>query len=364
LAITASTGDAHVGPALESAVAIDRDASDLDILVLDDCNPTASSSALAGQCSDLKVGYYRSPRPVGSVRNVNLGLQRAIDGGYDFVITSSLDVIYAASLVEHLISGFEGGAEIGSVTAWSNNAALFSLANDEPDVHLAEKPVVDWLAAAISGEYRGQVLDVPTGVAACMLIPTTVLQAVGLMDPIFDRGDGGATDWSLRCLASGRRNVLAPSAFVYQSSSSARVASYDEAIIDMRYPLFRSQVAAFVGGGQIGILRATATARIIRDAGAQYGYEIDASWFPRPSATDIVRVLAQPDGRVPVVRAAFRGFSCEVPTSEDVPASIREFFHGVGPRHLNRFERGPGAPVIEGAESHVASQLPNYPGRV
>jgi len=377
LAITVYNGQAFVGRALESALRIDQSASDIDVLVLDDCSPAPGWSAtLAEMCDRLGVGYYRSPRNLGIVRNVNLGLLRALDHGYDFVVVSNSDVIYPVTLLNELLAAYESGDGIGSVTAWSNNVSAFSLLNDEPDRYLADQAVVDWLAASIAGDYHGHVMDVPAGISFCILIPRGVLEVVGLMDPVFGRGYCEETDWTLRSLAAGYRVVLAPSAFVYHqgqgsTGETGMVAAghttvpQNEAIIDMRYPLFRAQVGAFLSSGILDQLRATATARVVADAGSQFGYQIDVSWFPRPFSIDLVRVLVQPDGRVPVVRAAFRGFVTSIPVGPDPARDIREFFHGAEPDQVNLFERGPSAQaLLGGLDTVVVRHPPSYPARV
>jgi GT2 family glycosyltransferase len=379
LAITVYNGRAFVPRALESAGRLSTEAADLDVLVLDDCSPEPGWSAeLATICAASGVGYYRSPRNLGIVRNVNLGLLQALHGGYDFAIISNSDVIYPRTLVDELLAVYHANEGLGSITAFSNNASLYSLPNEDPDAELSDQETVDWLAASLAGEYAGHVLDVPAGISMAILIPTPVIEAVGLMDPIFGRGYCEETDWSLRSAALGYRVGLAPAAFVYHQGQGSTVdagmlsgghttVTDNEFVIDMRYPLFRAQVAAFFKGGLLQQLHENATARIIADAGDQFGYQVDVAWFPRRGAADAVRVVVNPEwNHVHAhAQATFRGFSADIDLGDDPAAAIRQFFRGSTPEHVNLRERSPaGVAIADLLGAPVKHDEPGYPGRV
>ena len=85
----------------------------------------------------------------------------------------------------------------------------------------------------------------------------------------------------------------------------------NEAIIDLRYPQFRSQVRAFVGSGILEEAQAYGVVRILRDAGRRLGYTIEVGWLRMQADEDHVRCVVTPDGR-PGVRITYRGFSHEI----------------------------------------------------
>ena len=355
LAITVYNGRSFVPRTLESATHISQEDGDLDVLVLDDASPEPGwSDELRTVCGQLGHTYYRSPRNLGIVRNVNLGLLAACTGGYNFVIVSNSDVIYPANLLSELLATAATDEQIGSVTAWSNNVSIYSLPNQDPDEHLSAQPVVDWLSAALAGNFSTAALDVPAGISFCILIPTRVVRDVGLMDPVFGRGYCEETDWSLRSLAAGYRVVLAPSAFVYHRGRGSTeeagllargqtTVEAHERILDLRYPLFRYQVDAFLSSGILEKAHADATRRIVEDAGAQFGYTIEVSWLPgsfRSDDEDTVRITLDPDGRLPVAVARFRGFDTEIEILDgSVKDTLLQTFKRA-PSRVTLFDRG------------------------
>ena len=88
---------------------------------------------------------------------------RALDAGYDHVVIANLDVLFSASLADQLVKVAESDESIGSVTAWSNNASIYSLPNDDPDKNLAAQDVVDRIAASACPEFGIAAVDVPGG---------------------------------------------------------------------------------------------------------------------------------------------------------------------------------------------------------
>ena len=377
LAIAFYNGRAFVPRVLDSAKHIHSERADVDVLVLDDCSPEPGfSELLAKACAERDIYYYRSPRNLGIVRNVNLGLLAAVKKDYDFVIISNSDVIYSKQVVDSLLETYASDPTIGSVTAWSNNVSIYSLPNADPDFNLANQDVVDWLAASLAGNWRGAAVDVPAGISFCILIPTRVVREVGLMDPVFGRGYCEETDWTLRSLAAGYRVALAPSAFVYHQGRGSTLAAgmvsgghstvpANEAVIDYRYPLFRSQVDAFVNGGILTRLRTSAVLGILRDAGQQYGYEVDVSWLPGKQSDGGVRVVCTPNDLKPVIRAFFKGFEEEIPNDFGRPGdSIRRFF-SADPKAVSVRVRGTNSRSI--ADTFGVSAAPgcaSYPERV
>ena len=278
---------------------------------------------------------------LGIPRNVNVGLLRAVDAGYDYVLIANSDVLFGAQTVDRMVEVLATDDKIGSATAWSNNVSIYSLPNDDPDKHLSNQAFVDWVGDVMAGEFGSTAVDIPAGISFCILIPTQVVRVVGLMDPVFGRGYCEETDWTLRSQELGYRIALAPSAFVYHQGQGSNqdagiIASghtsvpAHERIVDLRYPLFREQVEGFCNSEILDLLWNSGRRAIMINAAREWGYRIEIglsmqSGEPNPGPRVTFERVA---GSLNPV-AKFRGFRMELPVpvhGADPVQSIVDFF--------------------------------------
>lgn len=376
--ITAYNGDTIVPRALRSAMAMDRTLADIDVLLLDDCSPAPGFSAATKKlCNEIGANYYRTPRNLGIPRNCNLGLLTALKNGYDYVTINNSDTIFSKNVINEFIKTFNQNAGVGSLTAWSNNVSIYSIPNQDPDLHLGTQEKTDWFSGITSSLYSGKVVDIPAGISFCIMIPTDVIADVGVNDPVFGRGYCEETDWSLRSLEAGYRLCLAPGAFTYHqgrgSNLSAGLVTGDqttvpenEAIIDMRYPLFRTQCESFISGNPLPRMHREVARAVIDAALKEFGFEINIS-APGFAVTDETRVSLNfhPKSDGSSATAAFMGFEDTVVFDpNDLVASIKSVL-GKSPVNITAYDRS----LVEATlrESFVDMQKltrRNYPSLV
>ena len=373
--MTVYNGRPFVPAAVQSAMRLDQTAADIDVLILDDCSPEPGwSEDLQKVCADAGANYYRSPRNLGIPRNVSLGMGVAAAEGYDYVVVSNSDVLFPRSLISDMLASASQDG-VGSVTAWSNNVSAYSMPNRNPDEYLANQDVVDWLAATLHGHFGDAVVDIPAGISFCILIPVPVVEEVGVMDPVFGRGYCEETDWTLRSLQSGYRIGLCPGTFVYHAGSGSTKAEgiltpgtttvvENEAIIDMRYPQFRSQVRAFMGGGVLQQAHRDAITTIIAQGGRQFGYTVDVGWLQRPPRDESKALCIIAPNATPTISMTFLGFEISVPTAGvEVGDYLTEMF-GRDPDEVNLLDHGAGRILSALGDPAKIKRVYAYPTRV
>ena len=347
LAVTFYNGRSFAERTLSSIASLAHDGFDLDVLVLDDASPEPGfSDYLASLSADVGSTYYRSPRNLGIPRNVNLGLATALRLEYDYVVISNSDVIYAANSLEVMMKVAVAGDDLASVTAWSTNVDPYSLPN-ATELFAETQEVSDRIGRVLEQTFGTETLDIPAGISFAMIIPTRVLSAVGLMDPIFGRGYGEESDWSARATSAGFRHVLATGAFVYHagrgSTLAAGVVSGDEIanwanqrIVNHRSPMFRWNVDGFLASGAVEVAQSRAVTALVRSAADESGYSLITAardWVDQ--SPEIVSVAIRSEVSE-ICTAHWYGFVAEIDTvSADVEGDIRRYFGGRNPVYSN-----------------------------
>lgn len=379
LAITVYGGRSFVPRTLRSATAIRRDTVELDVLYLDDATPDLEFGHTLGDlAAEAGHGYYRSPHNLGIVRNVNLGLLRALESEYDYVIISNSDVIYPAWLAEQFTRVMESDPTIGSATAWSNNVSIYSLQNDDPDQHLSDQAFIDELNEDLAEEFSTQTIDIPAGISFSMIIRCSALKQIGLMDPIFGRGYCEETDWSRRCIDAGWRLVLAPSVFVYHAgrrstleagllSSGETTVADNERIIDHRYPHFRNAVAQFIRSGVVQHVHDRGMSALMRGAARRHGLVVEVSNLPRAADEDgpvHAQIKAGEYGLG--IELRYRGFHIGVPleSAADAPGLLHRLFSSSTPTTVTLRDTVPSARAVVqvlASNGYGLKDLASYP---
>lgn len=347
LAVTFYDGRDFARRTLESIARVQHEGFDLDVLVLDDASPEPGFSALLAELAqEVGAVYYRTPRNLGIPRNVNLGLATAHKLGYDYVVISNSDVIYAETSVSTLLQALREHPDAASITAWSTNVEPYSLPCGV-ELYVETQNVADVVGAALGGRFGREVIDIPAGISFAMMVPVNILPVVGLMDPVFGRGYGEESDWSARATSAGYRHLLAKGAYVFHAGrgstlaagvvSQTQIADWtNQHIVEHRSPMFRWGVDGFLRSGILDEEKPKAVAAIVKQAAAVEGYAlIDASRDWEDIDPAVVTVVIRSEA-YEMCTAHWSGFTTEIETDTiGTTAAIARYFGGQRPIYTN-----------------------------
>jgi GT2 family glycosyltransferase/glycosyltransferase involved in cell wall biosynthesis len=199
---------------IESVLAQGEDAT---LLLINDASPEPGmAEMLAGYAPRPGIVVLTNAENLGFVRTVNRGFGFA--SGADILLLNADTILYPGALRELRRVAY-AEAQIGTVTALSNNATVFSYPHAQ--LRRAELPDIGWdaLARAALQIGTGTYADAPTGHGFCLFIKSEVLARVGLFDEAFGRGYGEENDFCLRAAGLGYRNVAAGGVLVEHKES-------------------------------------------------------------------------------------------------------------------------------------------------
>ncbi len=301
---------------LDSVLRIRDPATDTIVIVND--NPANPVMA------ELVGSYARHPN-LFVLRNAsNQGFVAAANRGMDFLHTG--DVLLLNSDTEVFPGAFDelhavlrADARIGSVTALSNNATLFSYPH--PTLIRDDLDDIGWasLAEAALRENAGKTAPIPTGHGFCMLIRRAVIDEIGLFDPAFGRGYAEENDFSLRASDRGWRHVAAGGVLVRHAEARSFGSEKDALIqrnlerLGKRFPEYSARVSRFAAEDPIRRLRWPLDARRLHAlaAGRRFWLVVgnwldggtaraaaDIAALVQPPGTPVLRVTGQRNGQI------------------------------------------------------------------
>ena len=256
-----------------------RDPARDRLLIVEDRSPDRDMAAvLDAYTSHPNVIVRHNEANRGFIGSVNRALTDADCAG-DVVLLNSDTRVFAGWLDElHRVA--HASASIGTVTAMSNNATIFSY----PHMTLREEPVQDItleeLAALALRCNAGVTIDVPTGHGFCLFIKGEVVGQVGLLDEGFGRGYGEENDFCARAADLGFRHVAAAGVLVEHKESVSFTGDKTELlrrnlrILEERYPEYSPTIMAFEQSEGLRRARWPLDAARLKRAGLQQPFVI------------------------------------------------------------------------------------------
>jgi len=225
-----------------------RNAETDRILLLNDASPEPDMAAMLETFADIpNVTVITNNSNQGFVRTVNRGFGFLRDG--DIVLLNS-DTILFPGVLSELWRAAHASPGIGTATALSNNATIFSYPHPQLVTDL-DDATWEELAATARIENAGAIVDAPTGHGFCMLIKREVLNRLGGFDEAFGRGYGEENEFCLRAADLGYRHVAAAGALVQHVESisfgaeKAELLRSNMTLLNGRYPEYTPLVMAF-----------------------------------------------------------------------------------------------------------------------
>jgi GT2 family glycosyltransferase/glycosyltransferase involved in cell wall biosynthesis len=242
----------------ESVLRTRRPGADAVVIVNDHPGDAALEDLVHEQSRHPDVFVLRNDRNLGFVESVNRALAFVRSGD---VLLLNADTEVFAGAFDEMLGVLHAAADIGTVTALSSNATLFSYPH--PAVIAKRLEDVSWaeLAAVALRENAGAAVSVPTAHGFCMLIRRETLDEIGLMDTAFGRGYGEENDFSLRASDRGWRHVLACGALVrHDEAGSFGAEKYglvaaNLAVLAERFPEYDQRVRVFAAADPVRRLR-------------------------------------------------------------------------------------------------------------
>ena len=242
--------DVAVTTACLDSILRHRDETRHRLLIVNDKSPDpAMATALDTFARAANVVVRSNATNQGFIRSVNRGLSDAACQG-DVVLLNSDTRVFTGWLDE-LIEVARSSPLIGTVTALSNNATIFSYphpdlrGDDWSDIPFEE------LAGIALRENRGLAIDVPTGHGFCLFIKEEALREVGLLDEGFGRGYGEENDFCARAADLGFRHVAAGGVLVEHRESVSFTGDKSELLkrnlktLEERYPEYSPTIIGF-----------------------------------------------------------------------------------------------------------------------
>ena len=220
------------------------------VVVIVDCSPEQEVYDVVRSFIGVQ-GFIilENTKNLGFVGTSNRGM-RSINDRHIVLLNS--DTVVYPGIWSEFEKIFNIKNSIGTITAMSNNATIFSYPHPS---FSGPEPLIDCdfheLSHAFLELNGGKFVEVPTGHGFCLAIRHTVLKEVGMLDVAFGRGYGEENDLCARASDLGWKHVAAAGVFVQHLESVSfkgdriRLVENNLKILTSRYPEYTKNIMEF-----------------------------------------------------------------------------------------------------------------------
>jgi GT2 family glycosyltransferase len=221
------------------------------IIVINDVSPDSKlTETLRTHSKQGLIQLIERPFNVGFVGTINTGL--SVESNNDVLLLNA-DTCVAGNWLDRLRNAANSSADIGTVTPITNNGELLSYpfpmqSNEMPSNEQAM--LLDDLFSKLGSEIPHVI---PTGVGFCLYIKREVLKQLGgLHEHLIYRGYGEETEFCLRVVSAGWKNVVASNVYIAHKGSvsfgqeKAKLAKRNNAQIHARFPNHNDEYNLFL----------------------------------------------------------------------------------------------------------------------
>ncbi len=248
------------------------------VILVADCPPEAAMPAMLDRFrarDDIVLLPNDTNR--GFVGSVNRGL--GYSRGRDVLLLNSDTRMFPGGL-EEMRAILHGADDVGTVTALSNNATIFSYPHPGLPAESLDDVAWDGVARTALAAGAGRSVDVPTGHGFCMLIRRELLDRIGDLNEDFGKGYGEENELCMRATDLGFRHAAALGVFVEHRESVSfgdddrkRLIGENLPKLERMYPEYTRLVMGFEAADPLRVARWPIDAvrlRAAREAGTRF----------------------------------------------------------------------------------------------
>jgi GT2 family glycosyltransferase len=243
-----------LGEAVSQAQTIQPD-REIYIHATNDCSPDDDVNRnLEPLCRELGIIHHQNQENLGFIRTVNNFMTSTTA---DVLLVNS-DVILSRHCIDEMLAAWERlGPHVASLTAFSNNATIYSyprqIVDNSISSHEAIERIAEAFRASSDGGTRGATQQVPVSHGFLMYLSRTALNAVGVFDEYFGKGYGEEVDWAIRAALKGFEHHICTTAYAFHKGSNSfgaetrlKIVRNSNSIIAQRYPFYDRMVQEFI----------------------------------------------------------------------------------------------------------------------